>query len=65
MTTCIALLRGTNVGGWNKLPMADLRRILFTLGASEVRSYLQSGNAVFKIASSGIEEMESKIRVAP
>ncbi len=46
MTTYIALLRGVNVGG-RKLPMADLRATLATLGHTDVRTYIQSGNVVF------------------
>ncbi|MFD5424776.1 DUF1697 domain-containing protein [Streptomyces sp. NPDC127084] len=41
------LLRGINVGGHRKVPMADLRALLTELGHGGVRSYLQSGNAVF------------------
>lgn len=40
-------LRGVNVGGKHKLPMAELRAFIGELGAREVRTYLQSGNAVF------------------
>jgi uncharacterized protein (DUF1697 family) len=40
------LLRGVNVGGRNKIAMADLRRILTELGYSDVKTHLQSGNAV-------------------
>ena len=46
MTTQILLLRGVNVGGHNRLPMADLRTLLDGLGYSDVATYLQSGNAV-------------------
>lgn len=46
--TQIALLRGINVGGHRKLPMADLRRILCGLGAKNPRTYIQSGNAVYE-----------------
>ncbi|MFF2848324.1 DUF1697 domain-containing protein [Streptomyces sp. NPDC058001] len=46
MTTYAALLRGINVGG-KRVPMADLRAILESLGHGDVRTYLQSGNAVF------------------
>ncbi|MFS4091723.1 DUF1697 domain-containing protein [Streptomyces sp. AF1A] len=46
MTTYAALLRGINVGG-RKLPMADLRALLTGLGHTGVRTYLQSGQAVF------------------
>ncbi|MGW2995759.1 DUF1697 domain-containing protein, partial [Streptomyces sp. NPDC001193] len=42
-----ALLRGINVGGARKVPMAELREVLEGLGLTEVRTYLQSGNAVF------------------
>ncbi|MEX3105644.1 MULTISPECIES: DUF1697 domain-containing protein [unclassified Streptomyces] len=48
MTTIYAaLLRGINVGGNRKLPMADLRALLEGLGYGDVRTYLQSGQAVF------------------
>ena len=43
----VALLRGINVGGKNKLPMKDLREIVVGIGAKEVASYIQSGNVVF------------------
>ena len=46
MSTYATLLRAVNVGG-NKLPMADLRVLLEGLGLENVRTYLQSGNAVF------------------
>ena len=44
--TVIALLRGVNVGGHNKLPMARLRSIAADAGFSDVRTYIQSGNLV-------------------
>jgi uncharacterized protein (DUF1697 family) len=43
----VALLRAVNVGG-TKLPMAELRTLLEGLGLTNVRTYLQSGNAVFE-----------------
>ncbi|MFF9012264.1 DUF1697 domain-containing protein [Streptomyces sp. NPDC014870] len=46
-TTYAVLLRGINVGGHRKVPMADLRSVLEGLGLRDVRTYLQSGNAVF------------------
>jgi uncharacterized protein (DUF1697 family) len=46
--TWIALLRGVNVVGKNKLPMQDLRRLLEArLPCAEVRTYVASGNVVF------------------
>lgn len=47
MNTYIALLRGINVGGKCTLPMKELVAILEGLGAAKVRTYIQSGNAVF------------------
>lgn len=49
MTRTIALLRGINVGGRNKLPMADLKAHCSKLGATDIESYIQSGNVVFSI----------------
>ncbi|MCZ9339503.1 DUF1697 domain-containing protein, partial [Streptomyces sp. TRM76130] len=46
-TTYAALLRGINVGGKKKLPMADLRTLMEDLGHTGVRTHLQSGQAVF------------------
>ncbi len=43
----VALLRGVNVGGNNRVPMASLRELMQELGYGEVRTHLQSGNAVF------------------
>lgn len=48
MTRCVALLRGVNVGGRNRLPMADWRALLETRGYRDVATYIQSGNAVFE-----------------
>ncbi|ESQ77012.1 DUF1697 domain-containing protein [Asticcacaulis sp. YBE204] len=48
MTVFIALLRGVNVGGNNKLPMKDWRGTMEGLGHTRVRTYIQSGNAVFE-----------------
>ena len=47
MKTYIALFRGINVGGKNALPMKELVAILEDLGARKVKTYIQSGNAVF------------------
>jgi len=47
MTMYAALLRGINVGGSKKVPMAELRTLMQGLGYDSVGTYLQSGNAVF------------------
>jgi len=50
MTMHIALLRGINVGGRQRVAMADLREFVAKLGFADVRSLLQSGNLVFRSA---------------
>jgi uncharacterized protein (DUF1697 family) len=49
-TTFVALLRGINVGGKNKLPMKDLVALFERAGARDVQHYIQSGNVVFAAA---------------
>ena len=43
----VLLLRGINVGGKNKVPMADLRNMISTLGYENVITYINSGNILF------------------
>jgi uncharacterized protein (DUF1697 family) len=47
MTRYVLLIRGVNVGTKNSLPMAELRSMLMKVGCGDVRTYVQSGNAVF------------------
>lgn len=46
--TYVALLRGINVGGKNRLPMAELARLFEAAGATDIRTYIQSGNVIFR-----------------
>lgn len=56
MSTRYALLiRGINVGRNKRLAMADLRELLMSLGCTDVRTHLNSGNAVFTSATPGLE----------
>jgi uncharacterized protein (DUF1697 family) len=48
LPTYVALLRGINVGGKNLLPMKDLTRLFEDTGCAGVRTYIQSGNVLFK-----------------
>lgn len=48
MNIYIALLRGINVGGHNIIKMSDLKEALEAIGFCEVRTYIQSGNIIFK-----------------
>ena len=61
MSTYIALLRGINVGGKNLLPMRDLSAVLEGLGAGDVRTYIQSGNAVFRHDSKSASDLAGRI----
>ena len=57
----VALLRGINVGGKNKLPMKELAALFVDAGCEEVRTYIQSGNVVFRTGSAVGEEISSII----
>jgi uncharacterized protein (DUF1697 family) len=48
MTVYIALLGGINVGGKNIIKMAYLKRVFESIGLCEVKTYIQSGNVLFK-----------------
>ena len=48
MTTYVALLRAVNVGGHGKLAMRDLVQLCEKAGFAGVRTYIASGNAVFR-----------------
>ena len=48
MKTYVILLRGINVGGKNKIPMADLKLFLEEQGFKDVLTYIQSGNVVLR-----------------
>lgn len=54
----VALLRGINVGGHNKIKMADLMEALIPLGLQNIRTYIQSGNILFE--STELEEVLQK-----
>jgi uncharacterized protein (DUF1697 family) len=62
MPTYIALLRGINVGGAGTLPMKELVAILESLGCESVRTYIQSGNAVFSSKSRSTTKLAESIR---
>ncbi|MET8576895.1 DUF1697 domain-containing protein [Streptomyces sp. NPDC005012] len=61
MTTYAALLRGVNVGGGRKMPMAELRAALEELGHRDVRTYLQSGQAVFTAGRGDQEALAAEL----
>ncbi|TPG10367.1 DUF1697 domain-containing protein [Sphingomonas oligophenolica] len=59
-----ALLRGVNVGGNRKLPMADLRSFVEGLGYGEVQTLLASGNVVFETDERDAAAIESTLATA-
>ncbi|MBT5220043.1 MAG: DUF1697 domain-containing protein [Woeseia sp.] len=62
MSHWVALFRGINVGGHNRLPMKSLVAILEGLGCTDVKTYIQSGNAVFSSPQSGPDLLPDEIR---
>ena len=64
MSTLIALLRGINVGGNNKLPMNELTALLEGMGLREVQTYIQSGNVVFRCELKSRAMLAAKIGAA-
>src|ERR1700692_3546844 len=52
LKTFVALLRAVNVGGTGKLPMSELKAMCEAAGFAEVRTFIASGNVVFKSAKS-------------
>lgn len=48
MFTYVGLLRGINVGGHRMIKMADLAQMLTAMGADQVKTYIQSGNVLFR-----------------
>ena len=61
MKIYVALFRGINVGGKNILPMKELVAVLQDLGARNVKTYIQSGNAVFESEEKNLVRLSKKI----
>ena len=57
----VALLRGINVGGKNKLPMRDLATMFREAGCGDVQTYIQSGNVLFRADPALAEDIPSLI----
>lgn len=62
MNTYICLLRGINVGGHRKIKMADLKTLFTSLGYTEVVTYIQSGNIIFKSHEKDIDEITTVLK---
>ena len=64
MPTYISMLRGINLGSHYSIRMEDLKALYKTLGFSEVRTYVQSGNVVFDAAGSDDIRIAASIEAA-
>ena len=64
MPTYIALLRGVNVGGKNKLSTQDFTDVLESLNLTQVKTYIQSGNAVFQTTAQNAKVLPEKLKQA-
>ena len=60
----VALLRGINLLGRNKVPMKELATLCEKAGCCEVRTYIASGNVVFAAPSRGCDGLAEKISTA-
>ena len=61
--TYVALLRGINVGGHHKVPMAELREEIDNMGFEHVQTLLNSGNVIFVVDPIDTETLEENISV--
>ena len=61
---CVALLRGVNLGGNKKVPMAELKALVEGLGFTNVRTLLNSGNVVFTARSDAVRTAAARIERA-
>ena len=59
--TWVALLRGINVGRNKRVAMSDLRDLLDALGYRDIRTHLQSGNAIFTTGRASASKLEQQI----
>lgn len=61
MNQFVAFLRGINVGGRHKVPMAELKKAFLSLGFQNVETILNSGNVIFESDDSNFENLESRL----
>jgi uncharacterized protein (DUF1697 family) len=64
MKTYIALLRGINVVGNNRLPMKDLKLMLERCGCVDVQTYVQSGNAILRCPAGDSARLAKQVSAA-
>ena len=64
MKSYIVLLRGINVGGHKKVPMAELRDLLVKIGFQQVKTYIQSGNVILQSSENENAHIEKAVHQA-
>lgn len=64
MPKYIILLKGINVGGNKKVPMAELRQLLTNTGFEDVQTYIQSGNVILQTQETNVLKIEDRISKA-
>ena len=62
MRRYVALLRGINISGKNKIPMAELKKGFEKLAFEEVKTYLNSGNVIFSSGEDDTEKLTKQIQ---
>ena len=62
MKRYIALLRGINISGKNKIAMSELKKCFIELGFSDVTTYLNSGNVIFSSTIDDKNMLSNKIK---
>ena len=63
MTTYISMLRGINVGRNKRVKMEDLKLLYKSLDLKDVKTYIQSGNIIFKSRNSDSNDLSNKIKI--
>ena len=64
MATFVVLLRSVNAGGFNTLTSIDFVALLETLELTNVKTYIQTGNAVFQSTAKNAKQLPAKIQAA-
>jgi len=64
MAVIVAMLRGVNVGGHNRVPMEELRKLCASLKLRGAQTYVQSGNVIFKTDEKDLVALAKRIEGA-
>lgn len=62
MKRYIAFLRGININGKNKVPMAELKQGFEKLDFGDVKTYLNSGNVIFQAMKKMLKSLQTRLR---